>query len=85
MPSNTVRKIKGNSIHPKAEREDFKFNDYLSGLNSYCNGNPYDFAILLFDANESINDKIIGKIVASASVPSFVIDYSKLLSAFPKE
>ena len=78
-------KIKGNSIHPKAEREDFKFNDYLSGLNSYCNGEPYDFANLLFDANESINDKIIDKTVASANAPSFNIDYAKLLKALPKE
>lgn len=78
-------KIKGNSIHPRADREDFKFKDYLSGLNSYCNNDPYDFANLLFDASDSIDEKMIDEIVASASCPSFTIDYTKLLTALPRE
>lgn len=78
-------KIKGHSIHPKADREDFKFKDYLSGLNSYCNGDAYNFANFLFDANGSIDDDMLNRIVKSATSPSFTIDYTKLLSALPKD
>ena len=78
-------KIEGHSIHPKADREDFKFKDYLSGLNSYCKEDAYDFSSLLFDANSHIDNNILNRIAESATSPSFSIDYTKLLSALPKE
>ena len=77
-------KIKGHSILEESEWEDYKFEDYLSGLNSYCNNSkPYDFPMFVFSENGVFDDNSVDKIIGMASVPSFNIDYSKLLSAFP--
>ena len=77
-------KIKDHSILQKSEWEDFKFADYLSGLNSYCkNSNPYDFSVFVFNENDVFDVGSIDKINNMANVPSFDIDYSTLLSAFP--
>lgn len=77
-------KIKGHSILLESEWEDYKFEDYISGLNSYCNNsNPYDFPMFVFNENDVFDDSSVDKINEIAKAPSFNIDYSKLLSAFP--
>lgn len=77
-------KIKGCSILTESKWEDFKFEDYLSGLNSYCkNSNPYDFSMFVFNVNDVLDDDSINKVCRMAKLPSFDIDYSILLSAFP--
>lgn len=77
-------KIPGHPVHPKADREDFKFNDYLSGLNSYCkDNNTYKFATYCLDGKEEIGDQWIDSISNMATVPSFSIDASELLLSFP--
>lgn len=69
------------SIHNKREREDFKFEDYLSGLNSYNNVNEkkYDFPVYSFDGNKID----IHQIVSLGDIPKFEIAENKLLDAFP--
>ena len=77
-------KIKGHSILLEPEWEDFKFEDYVSGLNSYCrNSNPYDLPTFVFNEKDVLDDSTVDKICSMANVPSFDIDYAKILSAFP--
>ena len=77
-------KIQGRSILRESKWENFKFTDYLYGLNSYCkNSNPYNLPTFVFNDSSILDDGSIDKINRMANVPSFDIDYSKLLSAFP--
>ena len=78
-------KINNISIHKKPSEEDFKFDDYISGLNTYCRNSNYQYklATIIIDKANCINKLILNRVITLASVPKFNIDYSKLINSFP--
>lgn len=78
--------IDGNSIHSKADREDFKFDDYLSGLNDLSSDGKvknYNFAQIKLSKNQLLNKELVDRIISLGSVPEFDLSLEKLLAAFP--
>ena len=77
-------KIANHSIHIKPDREDFKFKDYLTGVNSY-NTTEKDYSF--FELNRtSVNlttKKKIDIILNNANCVEFELNLNKLLNAFP--
>lgn len=77
-------KIVNHSIHVKPKREDFKFNDYLTGINSYnTTGNDYNFFELNKDSASAITKNEIDIILNKSNYIEFQLDLNKLLNAFP--
>lgn len=82
----TRLKIMGNPIHNRADREDFKFEDYLSGLNA-CKvdktANDYVLnELVLYDEMLSTTN-FVNNIIAQSTVPAYKIDLTNLMKAFP--
>lgn len=81
--------VKGHSLHPNKSdesRQDFKFKDYLSGLNALSvgsNSSPYEFSCLYFNDDQKLTEELVNLIVENATKPSFSWSLKSLLQAFP--
>lgn len=75
----------GASIHKKEEMQDFKFEDYLSGLRfqSDCPGVKYEFPIIQVKKDQIFDEKLMETILSIASVPPYQFNAGPLLNAFP--
>ena len=75
----------GASIHKKEEMQDFKFEDYLSGLRfqSDCPGVKYGFPIIQVKKDQIFDEKLMETILSIASVPPYQFNAEPLLNAFP--
>lgn len=75
----------GASIHKKEEMQDFKFEDYLSGLRfqSDCPGVKYEFPIIQVKKDQILDEKLMETILSIASVPPYQFNAEPLLNAFP--
>ena len=78
-------KINGLSIHKNEREEDFKFDDYVSGINTYNlnSNNNYSIPEIIIEKGDKIEKNILNKVMEIASVPKFKIDYTRLLKVFP--
>lgn len=78
-------KINGLSIHKNEREEDFKFDDYVSGINTYNLNlnNNYSISEIIIEKGDKIEKNILTKVMEIASVPKFKIDYTRLLKVFP--
>lgn len=78
-------KINGLSIHKNKREEDFKFDDYVSGINTYNlnSNNNYSIPEIIIEKEDKIEKNILTKVMEIASVPKFKIDYTRLLKVFP--
>ena len=78
-------KIKGHPIHAVADRDDFKFDDYLSGLN-LCKVDKdmedYNFAEMILD-NDMKFSNLVDEVCMLATVPKYKIGLTELVNAFP--
>lgn len=81
--------VNGHSLHPNKygeERQNFKYEDYLSGLNALsCDENSleYTFPCIELYPNQHITKELIEEVYSIASKPSFKWSAQKLLEAFP--
>lgn len=78
-------KIAGNPIATKEYKDDFKFEDYLSGLN-LCKEDlsVSDYVLPLLNLPPSKQNKdLIPLVQSKANTPKFIINLTKLVQAFP--
>ena len=81
--------VNGHSIHPNKYdnfRQDFKFDDYLSGLNALAigtNNADYQFPYFVLNDNEELSEAHISKMEKIAKKPEFKWSTEKLISSFP--
>lgn len=81
--------VNGHSIHPNKHdkfRQDFKFDDYLSGLNALAigkNNAEYKFPRFVLNDNEALSDSLISEMEKIAKKPEFKWSTEKLISSFP--
>lgn len=78
-------KITGNPIATKEYKDDFKFEDYLSGLN-LCKDDLFapDYVLPRIILPPSKQDKkLISLVQNKAAIPQFIINLTKLVQAFP--
>jgi Polysaccharide pyruvyl transferase. len=78
-------KIVGNPIATKEYKDDFKFEDYLSGLN-LCKDelSAPDYTLPLIILPPAKQDKnLISLVQSKAAKPQFIINLTKLVHAFP--
>lgn len=75
----------GASIHKKELMQDFKFEDYLSGLRfqSDCPEVEYDFPIIKIKKDQKLDEKLVETVLSMASVPPYQFIPEPLLRAFP--
>lgn len=81
-------KVEDMPIHTKVEREDFKFEDYLSGLNACkveCAANDYRFSEMCLKHDCKLQNDFIYSVITKGTVPEFKINLGKLITAFPFE
>lgn len=79
-------KIDRNPIATSEKKDDFKFEDYLAGLNA-CKVErsvaDYTFHTLLLNPGEKQNAELINHVKAKATKPEFTIDVTSLALSFP--
>lgn len=78
-------KIMNHSIHCNPCREDFKFDDYISGINYYKGQKPaYDFSIVNLSLQDLNNPEyLLSNCSKAATKPLFKINTEGLLQTFP--
>lgn len=75
----------GASIHKNELMEDFKFEDYLSGLRfqSDCPEAEYNFPIIKLKKDQRFDEKLFRNILSIADTPPYRFNSEPLISAFP--
>ena len=81
--------IEGHSVHPSKNdrfRQNFKFDDYLSGLNALAidkNITEYKFPTFVLGEKEKLTENLIDEMEKSAMKPAFNWSIERLVSVFP--
>lgn len=81
--------VKGHSLHPNKsgqDRQNFKYEDYLSGFNALAvdkQSAEYKLNSILLDSEEILTEDLIKKICIHATRPEFKWSAKLLLDAFP--
>mgnify|MGYP004507497087 FL=1 len=81
--------VKGYSVHPnksKEYRQDFKYEDYLSGFNALAvdkQGTEYKLNSIILKEDEVLTEELVSKIYTNATRPEFKWSTKLLLDTFP--